>query len=71
MFCGGASEAIANNLKSIVNSLKNIGEAYDEIDASKLVEYGQQIAAMGQLQSKNERASELIKEIQETKKIFD
>lgn len=71
MFCGGASGAIANNLKSIVNSLKNIEEAYDEIDASKLVEYGQQIAAMGQLQSKNERASELIKEIQETKKIFD
>lgn len=48
-----------------------MGEAYDEIDASKLIEYGQQITAMGNLQSKNERAAELIKEIQETKKIFN
>ena len=69
-FCGGASGAIANNIQSIVSSLSDIGEAYDEIDASKLVEYGQQISAMGELQSKNERAAELLKEIQETKKIF-
>lgn len=70
-FCGGASGAIANNIQSIVNSLRDMGEAYDEIDASKLIEYGQQITAMGNLQSKNERAAELIKEIQETKKIFN
>ena len=71
MFCGGASSAIANNLNSIVSSLRDMGEAYDKIDASKLIEYGQQVTAMGQFQTKNERASELLKEIQETKKIFD
>lgn len=71
MFCGGASSAIANNLNSIISSLKDMGEAYDEIDESKLVEYGQQVTAMRQFQTKNERASELLKEIQETKKIFD
>ena len=70
-FCGGASGAIANNIQSIVNSLNEISEAYDEIDSSKLVEYGHKISAMGILQAKNERAAELLKEIQETKKIFN
>lgn len=69
-FCGGASGAIANNIQSIVNSLRDIGEADGEMDASKLIEYGQRITAIGNLQSKNERVAELLKEIQETKKIF-
>lgn len=70
-FCYGASGAIANNIQSIINSLKDIADAYREIDDSKLVEYGQKIDAMGSHQSKNERAAELLKEIQDTKKIFE
>lgn len=70
-FCGGASGAIANNINSIVSSLKNMGEAYDEIDGSKLVEYGHYMSLMSQHQSKNERASELLKEIQDLRKIFE
>lgn len=70
-FCGGASGAIANNINSIVSSLKNMGEAYDEIDGSKLVEFGHYMSLMSQHQSKNERASELLKEIQDLRKIFE
>ncbi len=70
-FCGGASGAIANNINSIISSLSDIGDAYNEIDASKLVEYGRLVSSMGLYQSKKERASELVNEIHEIKKIFD
>lgn len=70
-FCCGASGAIGNNINSIISSLKDMGNAYEQIDASKLVEYGQLIAAMSHLQSKNDKASELINEIKELKKIFN
>lgn len=70
-FCGGAAGAIANNIQSIINSLSDIAEAYSEIDTNQLVEFGRQVTAMGHFQSKIDKASELIKEIQQIKKIYD
>lgn len=71
MFCGGASGAIANNLNSIISSLRDMGEAYEAIDASKLIEFGQQVQGMNVLKNKIDSASELLKEIQKLKKIYD
>lgn len=48
-----------------------MGEAYDRIDFQKLVEYGQKIGQMGELQSKINRASEVLAEIKEIKSIFE
>lgn len=70
-FCGGASGAMASDFNGVVSALQRMGEAYDRIDFQKLVEYGQKIGQMGELQSKINRASEVLAEIKEIKSIFE
>jgi hypothetical protein len=70
-FCGGASGAMASDFNGVVSALQKMGEAYDNIDIQKLVEYGHKISQMGELQSKINRSSEVLAEIKEIKSIFE
>ena len=69
--CGGASGAIASDLNSVIDSLKRMANSYQEIDLSQLVEYGHLTMAMSEVQSKIERASEILTEIKELKNVFN
>ena len=62
---------MASDFNGVVSALQRMGEAYDRIDFQKLVEYGQKIGQMGELQSKINRASEVLAEIKEIKSIFE
>ena len=70
-FCCGASGALANHINGLVSSLQIMEDAYNDIDSSKLVEFGQQASQMNYYDEKIKRSSELLEEIKKMKKIFN
>lgn len=71
IMCGGASGALASDFNGVVESLNSMATAYDAIDITKLVDYGQLVGKMGYLQGKIDRAAEVLADLKEIKKIFE
>ena len=66
-FCGGASSALCNNINNISESLRRMARAYNSMDESKLVEYGNGCAQMKIYQYKLERVSEILSNVVDLK----
>lgn len=66
-FCGGAANALCNNINSIAESLNKMGRAYNNINESKLVDFGNGVARMNMLQYKLDRLSEILSKLTELK----
>lgn len=66
-FCGGAAKALCNNINSIAESLNQMGRAYNNINESKLVDFGNGVARMNMLQYKLDRLSEILSKLTELK----
>lgn len=66
-FCVGAYSALCNNINSISESLRRMVRAYNSMDSSKLVEYGNGVARMNMCQYKLDRVSEILSKLNELK----
>lgn len=62
-FCGGASGALCNNLKSIQRSLHDMIGAYNAMDESKLIQYGDGVSKMNLDNSRLHDISEVLSDI--------
>lgn len=65
VFCGGASGALCSNLTCIQKSFNEMLEAYNDMDFSKLVEYGNKITEIEEGQSKLAQISAIFKDLAE------
>lgn len=66
-FCVGANSALCNNINSISESLGRMVRAYNSMDVSQLVEYGNGLAHMKMCQYKLDRVSEILSKLNQLK----
>lgn len=66
-FCGGASNALRNNINSVSASLNKMRQAYNDMDVSKIEKFGYGVANMRLLQYKLEKISEILSNLTELK----
>lgn len=62
-FCGGAADALCNNINSISDSLNGMMRAYNNMDVSKLVEYGNKTEEMGRKQYVLNKISAILEDL--------
>lgn len=67
LFCVGANSALCNNINSISESLGRMVRAYNSMDVSQLVEYGNGLAHMKMCQYKLDRVSEILSKLNQLK----
>lgn len=67
MFCGGAEDALRNNINSISNSLNGMVRAYNNMNEEKLVDFGKGVARMQLYQYNLDKISEILSEVKKLK----
>lgn len=67
-FCGGASGALCNNINSIGESLNKMVRAYNNMNESKLVDFGNGCAQMNLYQYKLDQITEILSSLTSLKK---
>lgn len=67
MFCGGAEDALRNNINSIKNSLNGMVGAYNNMNEEKLVDFGKGVARMQLYQYNLDKISEILSEVKKLK----
>jgi small GTP-binding protein len=67
MFCGGAENALRNNINSISNSFNGMVRAYNNMDEQKLISFGNGCAHMQMLQYNLDKISEILSEVKQLK----
>lgn len=63
MFCGGASEALVSQINRISESFNRMTDAYNNMDVSKMIEFGKGVAQMQLYQYKLSMISETLTEL--------
>jgi len=67
MFCGGAENALRNNISSISSSLSSMVRAYNNMDEQKLIDFGNGVAKMQLYQYKLNEISEILSDVKKLK----
>ncbi len=71
LFCGGASDALCNNINSITSSLRSMVKAYNNMDVQKLIDYGNGVARMQLYQYKLDEISKILSDVKNLKESLD
>lgn len=67
MVCTGTYNVICNNINSVQSSFKQMLQAYDDMDVSKLVEYGNGMANKSRYQNLLDSVSDILKNVKKLK----
>lgn len=71
MFCGGASDALVNNINSISSSLNSMMRAYNNMDEQKLIGFGNGVACMQLYQYKLDEISKILSVVKKLKEYLN
>ena len=71
VFCSGASSALSSDINSLSASINTLTNAYNDINSSALVDYGNLVVLMSQFENESSELDNLKKSFAEVLKLFE